>query len=95
MLPEDLDARVDWHTTCVGLSERSVPMSLCLKQQELIGRVQQHLCLIAELTRATADAVGSRNENLTRELDRQVEAEIGAKERALGALRQHREEHGC
>ena len=25
----------------------------------------------------------------------QVEAEIGKKERALGALRQHRSEHGC
>jgi hypothetical protein len=70
-------------------------MPPCLKQQELIGLVQQHLHVIADLSRATIEAVGSRNEKLTRELDRQVEAEIGAKERAMGALRQHREEHGC
>ena len=67
----------------------------CLEQQRLMEIVQQHLIRIADLSRATADAVGHRNENLVRELDRQIEREIGAKERALGALRQHREEHGC
>jgi hypothetical protein len=50
---------------------------------------------ISELTRATAEAVVSRNENVTRSLDQQVESEMGKKERALGALRQHRSEHGC
>jgi hypothetical protein len=63
--------------------------------QELMDRVQQHLHRIAELSRDTAEAVRNRNENLTRELDKLVENEIGAKERALGAMRQHRDEHGC
>jgi hypothetical protein len=63
--------------------------------QELMDRVQTHLHRIADLSRATAEAVRNRNENLTRELDKQVENELGAKERALGALRQHRHEHGC
>jgi hypothetical protein len=67
----------------------------CREQQTLISEVQMHLIRIADLSRAIADAVGSRNENLTRELDQQVEKEIGAKERALGALRQHRQDHGC
>ena len=67
----------------------------CLEQQRLMEIVQDHLIRIADLSRATADAVGNRNENLTLELDSEVEKEIGAKERALGALRQHREEHGC
>jgi hypothetical protein len=58
-------------------------------------QVQHHLLRIAELSRAMADAVANRNENLTRELDKQVEKDIGAKERALGALRQHRADHGC
>ena len=37
----------------------------------------------------------NRNENLVSELDKLVENALGAKERALGALRQHRKEHGC
>jgi hypothetical protein len=57
-----------------------------MEQQGLIERVQKHLLRIAELSRATADAVANRNENLTRQLDIQVEKEIGEKERALGAL---------
>jgi hypothetical protein len=67
----------------------------CSEQQRLIDEVLDHLLLIAELSRDTADAVANRNENLTHELDKAVEREIGKKERALGALRQHREEHGC
>ncbi len=67
----------------------------CPQQQKLIGEVQKHLIRIAELSRAAADAVANGNENLTRELDKQVEAEIGKKERARGRLRQHREDHGC
>jgi hypothetical protein len=67
----------------------------CREQQSLIDCVQSHLLRIADLSRDTAAAVASRNENLTRELDVLVEREIGAKERALGALRQHRKDHGC
>ena len=67
----------------------------CPQQQDLMVEVQTHLLRIADLSRATAEAVANRNENLTRELDKLVEMEIGAKERALGALRQHRRDHGC
>jgi hypothetical protein len=67
----------------------------CQKQQELSDHVQQILIHIADLSRATADAVKDRNENLVRELDKLLETKIGAKERALGALGQHRQEHGC
>jgi hypothetical protein len=67
----------------------------CRQQQELIDKVQEHLIRIADLSRATAEAVAHRNEHMTRELDREVEEEIGKKERALGALRQHRADHGC
>ncbi len=67
----------------------------CPERRRLIEVVQHHLIRIAELSHATAEALTNGNENLTRELDKEVENEIGAKERALGALRQHREEHGC
>jgi len=68
---------------------------MCPQQQRLIDEVQRHLLRIAELSRATAEAVAHRNENLVRELDKQVELAMGEKERALGALRQHRDDHGC
>jgi hypothetical protein len=58
-------------------------------------QVQDHLIRIADLSRATAEAVANESENLVRELDKQVEREIGSKERAIGRLRQHREDHGC
>ncbi len=67
----------------------------CPEQQRLIDAVQERLIRIADLSRAAADAIANRNYNFAFELDREVEREIGAKERALGALRQHRADHGC
>jgi hypothetical protein len=69
--------------------------SPCLQQQELIDKVQEHLMRISELTRATAEALRNGNENFAAELDKQVDLEFGRKERAMGALQQHRKEHGC
>ena len=67
----------------------------CERQRELTIHVHHHLIRISELSRAAADAVVNRYENLARELDVQLEDELGAKERALGALQEHRKEHGC
>jgi hypothetical protein len=53
------------------------------------------LARIAQLSHATSDAIASGNQQLALELDKEVENELGRKERALGALRQHRGEHGC
>ena len=69
--------------------------SPCLLQQQLIEEVQRHLIRISELTRAVAEALASKHENLAAELDRQVDIEFGLKERGMGALHQHRKEHGC
>jgi len=67
----------------------------CIRQQELIQNVQQHLMRISELTRAIAEALAKGNDNLAAELDKQVDLEFGFKERGMGALHQHRKEHGC
>ena len=67
----------------------------CLRQQDLIGAVQQHLLRLAELARADADAVKIADLELALKIDKQIEEELGSKERAMGALKQHREEHGC
>ena len=74
------------------MSDQPAP---CLKQLELIDKVQKHLMRISELTRATAEALANGNENFAAELDKQVDVEFGRKERAMGALQQHRKEHGC
>ena len=67
----------------------------CHRQQELIVEAQQHLVRLAELARMQAQALDNTSENLVMELDKQVENELGEKERAIGALREHRMEHGC
>jgi len=67
----------------------------CPQQQLLLKSVQKHLIRIATLSSAATDALINRNESLLRRLDRQVEDEVGEKDLACGALRQHREEHGC
>jgi len=74
------------------MPERSCP---CLRQQELIDEVQRHLIGISELTRSIAEALANGNEILAAELDKEVDLELGRKERGVGALRQHRKDHGC
>ena len=67
----------------------------CPQQHQLLKAVQQHLIRSAALTCAATEALAQQNQHLLRQLDRQVDREAGENERALGALRQHREEHGC
>jgi hypothetical protein len=68
---------------------------LCPQQQELMADVQRHLMEISKLTRAVAEALADGNENTAAALDKQVDIELGKKERAMGALHQHRKEHKC
>ena len=74
------------------MDENQIP---CARQQALIEKVQRHLLNISELTRKIAEAIANRNENTAAELDKQVDLELGLKERAMGALHEHRKEHGC
>ena len=74
------------------MPEKSCP---CLRQQELIEDVQRHLIRISELTRSIAEALANGNESFTAELDKEVDLELGLKERGMGALHQHRKEHCC
>ena len=79
-----------------GMSqETNEPKPPCLQQQKLMAEVQDHLIKISQLTRAVAEALANGNEDLAAELDKQVDLELGMKERAMGALHQHRKEHGC
>jgi hypothetical protein len=70
-------------------------MRSCQRQQELIAETQSHLLRLSELSRAQAEALIHGSENLVMEIDQQIETTLGEKERALGALKEHRREHGC
>jgi hypothetical protein len=67
----------------------------CPRQQELIEEVQRHLARLAQLAHSESDALRKRHHNLWKEIDQQIEMEIGEKERCIGALNEHRAEHGC
>jgi hypothetical protein len=69
-------------------------MPPCLTQQQLIAGVQEHLMQISNC-RGPYLKRWRTGTKIAAELDKQVDLEFGKKERAMGALQQHRKEHGC
>jgi hypothetical protein len=67
----------------------------CVRQSELVKETQHHLIRLSELAKIESEAIASRDENLILAIDRDIENTLGLKERALGALHEHRKEHGC
>jgi hypothetical protein len=67
----------------------------CERKNELIAKVQQHLLRLAELSRQEVDLIKNQHSNTWLLVDKQIEAELGEKERSLGALKEHIREHGC
>lgn len=67
----------------------------CPRQEELIAETQGHLMRLSELARREAAAIQSRDEQEILAIDKEIEATLGYKERSLGALYEHRDEHGC
>jgi hypothetical protein len=68
----------------------------CLRQQELIAAVQQHLSRLAELMHTESALIADKSDNgKWLDVDKLIEHELGEKERSLGALKEHRHEHGC
>jgi hypothetical protein len=67
----------------------------CPKREALVDETQHTLMRLAELARRQADALRTGADNLVMALDKEIENTLGEKERTLGALQQHRKEHGC
>jgi len=67
----------------------------CPRRDELVEETQRTLLKLAELARHQAEALRSDADNLVMTLDMEIEKTLGHKERTLGALREHRKEHGC
>lgn len=65
----------------------------CDHCQRLFEEVERHLLHIAELSREQAAAVARNDEQWVDRLDHELERSMGAKERSLGALKEHWHEH--
>jgi hypothetical protein len=67
----------------------------CARQQQLMAEVQRHLVRLADLAHEEAEALKVNGSREWLAIDKEIEFELGEKERALGALKGHRQEHGC
>jgi hypothetical protein len=65
----------------------------CTQCERLHGEVQDVLARITQLTTAQLSAFRSDDNAAFMRLDKELEIAMGAKERAIGALRQHEREH--
>lgn len=67
--------------------------SECDHCKRLFDEVEKHLNHISEVSREQAAAVARQDEAWVDRLDRELERTMGAKERSLGALKEHWHEH--
>lgn len=70
-------------------------MPICERQSQLRAEVNAILERIDHVNKEQMEALHARDDERLLELDKQLELVFGEKERAFGALFQHREEHGC
>ena len=67
----------------------------CAEYEKLAVEVNNVLAQLTELTTAQREAFGALNHEEFRRIDHELENVMGAKERAIGALRQHVKDHKC
>ena len=66
----------------------------CKRCAELFGQVAAVLDELTLLTRDQSEAFKAGDMNRFTGLDKELENTVGRKERCIGALREHRREHG-
>jgi hypothetical protein len=70
-------------------------MAICPERNKLKAEAAQALREIMKFTdRLLTSLLGDEDVTMT-PLDKDLENAVGAKERAFGALTQHRKDHGC
>ena len=69
--------------------------SACTRQQELIREVIARLSRLAVLAHEETRALTQGHGESWKQIDQEIENVIGEKERCIGALNEHRLEHGC
>jgi hypothetical protein len=72
-----------------------MPEKGCAEHFRLMEHAHEQLQKLNELTGKQLEIFDSGNHEQFMKIDREVEIALGEKERRIGALRQHDEEHGC
>jgi hypothetical protein len=86
--------RLNW--SCRHSSRLGVLMSTkCNERAKLEGQANSVLEKLVRLTNAQLEVFQARNHAEFMRLDRELELTVGEKERTIGAVRQHIQEHGC
>ena len=67
----------------------------CATRDNLRNRAAHALGMIVKLGNEQLDCLHRNDQKRLLEIDQELEIAFGEKERALGAWREHREEHGC
>ena len=67
----------------------------CAKHDELFARVQANLDRLADLSRSAAEAFREGDRSEFSRLDREIEKLTSDKQRRIGALREHENDHRC
>jgi molybdenum-dependent DNA-binding transcriptional regulator ModE len=70
-------------------------MERCAEQERLRAEVHEILREIDKLNEQSIEALNTWDDQRLLVLDKQLEQLTGKKERAYGALFQHRSDHGC
>ena len=68
---------------------------ICPVREDLTTKADVVLKQIAELLERQIRALAANDQDKLLKLDKELELAFGDKERAFGALRQHKIEHGC
>lgn len=100
--PQALKKATRWghFSTPKGVTEESgstvydhgTPM--CPEKLRLMEEARRVLSLLAELMTKQRDVLDAPEDRMIA-IDQEIERRFGEKERAMGALQQHRREHGC
>jgi hypothetical protein len=67
----------------------------CLEYEKLSSRVDEMLKKLAETTSLQLEIFRSKKPGEFMRVDKELELMVGEKERRVGALRQHVDEHKC
>lgn len=67
----------------------------CAEHDNLVAKAHAVLEKLHNLTREQLESFQAGEDERFMRLDRELENTVGEKERAIGALRQHDEAHGC
>lgn len=69
--------------------------SICVEHERLAKEAYAHLKKLHSLTEKQMEVFESGDRESFMQYDRELENGVGEKERSIGRLRQHDEEHGC